>query len=96
MCASGTTFEMSGVKVRPVPGTGIRIRWPSRILPSMLVTVEFQRRKPLASVSNVQILAGEDWMLTSTRHINENVRRAWVTRGPLTASGTGVNSLQEA
>ena len=43
MRVSGTTFETCGVNVRAVPGTWIRIRWPSRISPSIAVTVEFQR-----------------------------------------------------
>jgi hypothetical protein len=75
MRVSGTTFEMSGVNVRAVPGTWMRMRWPSRISPSIAVTVEFQRGKFFGSVNSVQSLVDDERMLTSTRHSKENVRR---------------------
>lgn len=94
MRASGTTSEIVGVNVRSVPGTWTRMRWPSRISPSIAVTVEFQRGKALASVNSAQILAGGDWMLISTRHSKENMPRVFVMRGRLGVSDTAASSLQ--
>jgi hypothetical protein len=62
-----------GVKVRSVPGTCIRKRSPSRISPSMPVTVELYLEKPFASVNRAHITSAFVRMLASTLHVIENV-----------------------
>jgi hypothetical protein len=57
------------VNVRLVPGTCSLSRSPSRIWPSMPVTVDFQRGKPFESVNRFQTISAFARMLTSTPHV---------------------------
>ena len=76
MCRAGTTPVTLGVNVRFVPGTCSLSRSPSRIWPSMLLTVEFQRGNPLASVKRLHTGLGvrPDVDLHAARHRKGAVR----------------------
>src|SRR5678815_5166113 len=69
MWRAGTTFDTVGVNVRFVPGTWSLRRSPSRMSPSMSVTVEFQREKPFASVNRLHTISAVAAILTSTRQV---------------------------
>jgi len=83
MRSLGTTPETVGVKVRVVPGTCTVSLAPSRICPSMRLTVEFQRGNSSALVRSRQIFSGFDRIAISTRHDIENVLCVCVIEGSL-------------
>jgi hypothetical protein len=61
--ASGSNSVTLGLKVRPgAAGTTIASFSPRAIVPAMLVTVEFHRGNPAASVSNDQTRSRLAWI----------------------------------